>query len=296
MKLGPDVLPDSVRRTLERRIAKWRALHGGDKEVFFPQRHDPAVRRFRISPSPKACRTRSGSWAASRASTERTRCRRVFKNLDRDAELDFTGRYGDLCRHYGMEATRNNPGVANENGSIERQRPLDSPRPGCAGKPAFPTSGAYRAFVARPSQRSPRQGGRRGARDAEALPKRRPTSVTVTAKVTRNSSVNVDKVLYSVRSADWRQNRGASLRRPAGMLPRSGPGHAHDGVRTVRARGHAIDYHHLIGTLRRKPQALRYLVYREALFRAPPPAPGPSWTTPCRHAYDGRIAGFGVDP
>ena len=35
---------------------------------------------------------------------------------------------------------------------------------------------------------------------------------------------------------------------------------------TDRARGHAIDYHHLIGTLRRKPQALRYLVYREALF------------------------------
>ena len=40
-ELGPDGLPDSVRRTLERRIARWRALHGGDKEVFFPQRHDP---------------------------------------------------------------------------------------------------------------------------------------------------------------------------------------------------------------------------------------------------------------
>ncbi|ESW94769.1 hypothetical protein X769_31735 [Mesorhizobium sp. LSJC268A00] len=40
-ELGLDALPDSVRRTLERRIAKTRALHGGDKEVFFPQRHDP---------------------------------------------------------------------------------------------------------------------------------------------------------------------------------------------------------------------------------------------------------------
>jgi hypothetical protein len=39
-ELGQDVLPDSVRRTLERRIAKWRAHHGADKEVFFPQRHD----------------------------------------------------------------------------------------------------------------------------------------------------------------------------------------------------------------------------------------------------------------
>ena len=34
-------------------------------------------------------------------------------------QLDFTKRYDELCRHYGMEATRNNPGVANENGSIE---------------------------------------------------------------------------------------------------------------------------------------------------------------------------------
>lgn len=47
-------------------------------------------------------------------------------------------------------------------------------------------------------------------------------------------------------------------------------------VRTDRARGHSIDYHHLIGTLRRKPQALRYLVYREALF--PHAAYARAWT------------------
>jgi len=46
----------------------------------------------------------------------------AFKNLDRDTERDFTKRYGDLCRQYGMEPTRNNPGVANENGSIEAAR------------------------------------------------------------------------------------------------------------------------------------------------------------------------------
>src|SRR6202795_22036 len=40
-ELGPEVFPDRVRRTLERRIARWRALHGEDKEVYFPQRHDP---------------------------------------------------------------------------------------------------------------------------------------------------------------------------------------------------------------------------------------------------------------
>src|SRR5271163_212279 len=40
-EVGPEVFPDRVRRTLERRIARWRALHGEDKEVYFPQRHDP---------------------------------------------------------------------------------------------------------------------------------------------------------------------------------------------------------------------------------------------------------------
>jgi hypothetical protein len=33
-------VPDSVRRTLERRIARWRALNGGEKEIFFPQHHE----------------------------------------------------------------------------------------------------------------------------------------------------------------------------------------------------------------------------------------------------------------
>jgi hypothetical protein len=43
-EVGPEVFPDRVRRTLERRIARWRALHGEDKEVYFPQRHDPGRR------------------------------------------------------------------------------------------------------------------------------------------------------------------------------------------------------------------------------------------------------------
>ena len=60
-------------------------------------------------------------------------------------------------------------------------------------------------------------------------------------------------------------------------------------MRTDRARGHAIDYHHLIGTLRRKPQALRYLVYREALF--PRAAYARAWT-----ALDEALAAKGRLP
>ena len=43
----------------------------------------------------------------------------AFRNLDRDARENLTRRYEALCAHYGMEPTRNNRGVAHENGSIE---------------------------------------------------------------------------------------------------------------------------------------------------------------------------------
>jgi hypothetical protein len=34
-------LPDGVRRTMERRIRGWRALHGAEKDVIFRQTHEP---------------------------------------------------------------------------------------------------------------------------------------------------------------------------------------------------------------------------------------------------------------
>ena len=43
----------------------------------------------------------------------------AFCNLDRDAQEDLTQRYQALMRHYEMAPTRNNRGVAHENGSIE---------------------------------------------------------------------------------------------------------------------------------------------------------------------------------
>ena len=43
----------------------------------------------------------------------------AFRNLDRDAHEDLTRRYEELVGHYGMTPTRNNPGAAHENGSIE---------------------------------------------------------------------------------------------------------------------------------------------------------------------------------
>jgi hypothetical protein len=209
----------------------------------------------------------------------------AFKNLDRDAELDFTRRYGDLCRHYGMEATRNNPGVANENGSIEAANGhikirLDQ-RLRRRGSRDFDSLGAYRAFVGGVCDRHNARRAKAVAAEREtlkALPRRRTTDfATVTAKVTRNSTINVDKVLYSVPSRLIGHRIEVRLfddRLECFLGP--DPVMRMTRVRANGARGHAIDYHHLIGTLRRKPQALRYLVYREALF--PRAAYARAWT------------------
>ena len=43
----------------------------------------------------------------------------AYRNLDKTAKDDLTQRYEGLMRHYGMAPTRNNRGIAHENGSIE---------------------------------------------------------------------------------------------------------------------------------------------------------------------------------
>ena len=43
----------------------------------------------------------------------------AFRNLDSEAAKDLTARYEALCAHYRMLPTRNNTGIAHENGSIE---------------------------------------------------------------------------------------------------------------------------------------------------------------------------------
>ena len=317
-EFGPDVMPDNVRRTLERRVSHWRCLHGPDKEVFFPQRHEPGrqglsdftvadelgvslsgqvlahrLYHFRLaysgwehvrvvlggeSFSAVAEGLQDALWRLQGVPAEHRTdsLSAAFKNLDRDAQLDVTRRYDELCRHYGMTATRNNTGVAHENGSIEApnahlKRRLDQALLQ-RGSRDFADLDAYRGFVARVCERH--NGRRRALVAAEretlrALPKYRTTDfATVTAPVSRNSTISVDRVLYTVpprligRTLEIHlfDDRLECFLGPdaALTLPR------HRGERAHRAR--VIDYRHVIGTLKRKPQALRHLVYREDLF------------------------------
>ena len=62
---------------------------------------------------------RCGRSAACRASIAATACRRRSAIWTATPQEDLTLRYQGLMRHYDMMPTRNNPGVAHENGSIE---------------------------------------------------------------------------------------------------------------------------------------------------------------------------------
>lgn len=147
-------LPLCVRRTLERRIRTWRALHGAEREVIFRQVHEPGrmglsdftemgdlavcvgggvldhrLYHFRMAFSgfehahvilggesyvALAEGLQNALWALGGAPREHRSdsLSAAFRNLDARSREDLTIRYDALCAHYGMDATRNNRGVA----------------------------------------------------------------------------------------------------------------------------------------------------------------------------------------
>ena len=77
----------------------------------------------------------------------------AFRNLSKADAEDLTARYREVCRHYGMTPTRNNRGVAHENGAIESphghlKRELADAL-ALRGSKDFGDLDAYRAFVSR---------------------------------------------------------------------------------------------------------------------------------------------------
>ena len=201
----------------------------------------------------------------------------AFRNLDRDAREDLTRRYEALCAHYRMTPTRNNPGVAHENGSIEsphhhlKQAIKDELL--LRGSRDFADLDGYRRFIDEVV-------GRRNARNRKQieiertvlkeLPERRTTDYEEErVVVTSSGGFTLRKVFYTVPSrliGHWLNVRlyddrlvcllGSTevLRLRRGRSP------------DHRKRAHVVDYRHVIHALRRKPMALLNLVYRDQLF------------------------------
>ena len=133
----------------------------------------------------------------------------AFRNLDDDARQDQTHRYEALCAHYGMEPTRNNRGVAHENGSIEsphghlKQAIEDALL--LRGSRDFDTAlDDYRRFVDEIVGRRNARLAKRLALERSALqvlPARRTTDYEETiVTVTSSSGFTLKKVFYSVPS------------------------------------------------------------------------------------------------
>ena len=132
----------------------------------------------------------------------------AFCNLGKDAVEDMTGRYRALCEHYGMEATRNNRGVAHENGSIEgphghlKRRIADALA--LRGSSDFETLDAYRRFVAEAVGRA--NAHRSKAIEAERavlrdLPVERTVDYeTISVNIGQSSGFVLRRVFYTVPS------------------------------------------------------------------------------------------------
>jgi transposase InsO family protein len=314
----PELSP-GIRRTIERRIRAWRALHGAERDVIFRQIHEPGrmglsdftdmgelqvtiagvaldhrLYHFRLACSgfahvhvilggesyvALAEGLQNALWALGGAPREHRSdsLSAAFRNLDKAAREDLTLRYDALCAHYGMEPTRNNRGVAHENGSIESPhghlKKVVRDALLMRGTADFDDLGSYRQFIDELISRGNARHARRIEAERpslQALPRRRTCDYEETiVTVTSSGGFTLRKVFYTVPS----RLIGHRLRvrlyddrldlfiggTPLMSMPR--------GRADAKGKhGHVVDYRHVIHALRRKPMALLGLVYRDQLF------------------------------
>jgi hypothetical protein len=199
----------------------------------------------------------------------------AFKNLAQ--EEDFTVRYTALLEHYGMAGTRNNRGLSHENGSVESpNRYLKEALEQALllrGHRDFDDRLAYEGFVREAVMRRNRRHAaafRIEREQLQDLPVRRTTDfVEEEARVTRCGTFTVRAILYSAPSRLIGHRLKVRLYSDrldcylSGALVLT----LARGTRVPgTGRGRMIDYRHFIDALKRKPQAFKGLVFRDALF------------------------------
>jgi len=299
------------KRTLQRRVERWRALHGPSREVMFLQEHRAGVLgisdftllkgepitvagqvlehrlfHFRL-PFSGWCHVEvihggesfvalaealqnamvaCGGVPAEHRTDSLSAC---FRNRDGSYAGDYTSRYRELCAHLGVIATRNNRGVAHENGAIEgphrhwkhrmEQQLIQR------GSRDFEAEADYRQLV---GQVSASLNGRDGVQQKLAIERLhlRPLPVERFAdyepqvvRVRSTSTIEVRSVTYSVPSRLIGHQLTVHLHHDrldlflrsqfVETLPRL---HPQKGQKALRR----IDFRHVIESLRRKPRAL----------------------------------------
>jgi len=197
----------------------------------------------------------------------------AFRNLSGDAARDLTQRYEALCAHYGMRASRNNPGASHENGAIESRQGTLKNRLDQAlllrGSRSFADLDTYRQFVSEVALRLNVRITKPFAVERTALralpPRRTADYEEVQARMSKFGTFNVRGVRYSAPSRLIGHPLTVRLYLErvevwvGGVkmltLPRAQPGQ-----RSV------IDYRHLLPALKRKPGAFARWRLRDAMF------------------------------
>lgn len=316
----PERFEPGLLRTLQRRVRAWRAEHGGEREVYFAQIHPPGrlglsdftvcdSLGIRIGGQPYSHRLyqfalaysgwrhaevviggesflalatglQNALWAMGGVPEEHRTdsLSAAFNNLAEQEEL--TRRYEDLCRHYGLRASRNNLGQSHENGSIEsRQGSLKGAIEQALllrGYRDFDHEADYRRLVAEVVARLNARVRTRFAEERavlKALPVRRTSEFEEQeAFVTKYGTFSVKRVLYSAPS------RLIGHRLQVRIYPERIEGWL-GGVRVLETRrgqpgsgnqrSRVIDYRHLLPALKKKPGAFARWVLQDEMFPRP---------------------------
>jgi len=315
------------KRTLQRRVEQWQALHGPGQEVMFMQEHRAGVLgisdftllkgppitiagvvlehrlfHFRLpfsgwchvevihggesfvalSEALQNALALCGGVPAEHRTDSLSAC---FRNRDGSYAGDYPSRYRELCAHLGVIATRNNRGVAHENGAIEgphrhwkhrlEQQLIQR------GSRDFETEREYRLLVSQVSVTLNNRSDVTGKLAIERLhlqplPVQRFADYEpLVVRARSTSTIEVRSVTYSVPSRLISQQLTVHLRHDrldlflrsqfVETLPRL---HRRAGESGPLRR---IDFRHVIESLRRKPRALLRAQLQSDLL------PGPRW-------------------
>ena len=304
-------------RTLQRRVRAWRASAGAERTVMFAQEHPPGrlglsdftdcnglevevdgvrfdhrLYQFALSHSgwrhaevvlggesfaALAAGLQNALWMMGGVPEEHRTdsLSAAFNNLAEREELRT--RYRWLCEHYGMRASRNNPGVSHENGSIESRhgslkKSIDQALL-LRGHRDFTDIATYRCFIAEIVARMNLRVSKAFTAERSVLvslpPRRTAEYEEVDARVTRFATFTVKKGLYSApsRLVGYRLKIRVYLDRIEAYLgavcvltkPRIA-------VPAGKHRSQQIDYRHILPALKTKPGALARWRLRDAMF------------------------------
>jgi len=202
----------------------------------------------------------------------------AYRNMGGHRNKRLTSLYDELCEHYRLEPTRNNTGIAHENGAIESPHGHLKHRIKQAiylrGSADFATIAEYQALVHQAVEGLNRRVQAKFEQEKPALqplpPMRMADYEVLTARVSTRSTIEVRCMLYSVpsRLIGHRVEIHLYHDRLVGYvgthsvfeLPRI---RVHD---PKKRRGRCINYRHVIEGLRRKPRAFLYCTWQNELL------------------------------